>query len=126
MIPLASSKQLSPCIGKHQPPNHRDFVSFRRWLIVIPETVRLQLLKISLRTKYIEFSKFPILKHVTVKNLALPFGFESHLLCFCYPHYRVLGNFRELPAELKFRVLIFANGDLTIYISYIANAFVLI
>ena len=40
--------------------------------------------------------------------------------------YRVLGNFRELPAELKFRVLIFANGDLTIYISYIANAFVLI
>ena len=35
--------------------------------------------------------------------------------------YRVLGNFRELPAELNFRVFIFANGDLTIYIVYIAN-----
>ena len=30
-------------------------------------------------------------------------------------------NFRELPAELNFRVFIFANGDLTIYIVYIAN-----
>ena len=30
-------------------------------------------------------------------------------------------NFRELPAELNFRVFIFANGGLTIYIVYIAN-----
>ena len=30
-------------------------------------------------------------------------------------------NFRELPAELNFCVFIFANGDLTIYIVYIAN-----
>ena len=30
-------------------------------------------------------------------------------------------NFRELPAELNFRVFIFANGDLTIYIVYIGN-----
>ena len=30
-------------------------------------------------------------------------------------------NFHELPAELNFRVFIFANGDLTIYIVYIAN-----
>ena len=30
-------------------------------------------------------------------------------------------NFRELPAELNFRVFIFANGDLTIYIVYIAK-----
>ena len=34
-------------------------------------------------------------------------------------------NFRELPAKLKFRVFIFANGDLIIYISYIADVFVL-
>ena len=27
-------------------------------------------------------------------------------------------NFHELPAELNFRVFIFANGDLTIYIVY--------
>ena len=30
-------------------------------------------------------------------------------------------NFRKLPAELDFRVFIFVNGDLTIYIVYIAN-----
>ena len=30
-------------------------------------------------------------------------------------------NFCELPAELNFHVFIFANGDLTIYIVYIAN-----
>ena len=30
-------------------------------------------------------------------------------------------NFREFPAELNFRVFIFVNGDLTIYIVYIAN-----
>ena len=35
-------------------------------------------------------------------------------------------NFCELPAKLKFLVFIFMNGDLTIYISYIANVFVLI
>ena len=29
-------------------------------------------------------------------------------------------KFRELLAELNFRVFIFANGDLTIYIVYIA------
>ena len=30
-------------------------------------------------------------------------------------------KFRELPAELNFCIFIFANGDLTIYIVYIAN-----
>ena len=30
-------------------------------------------------------------------------------------------NFCELPAELNFHVFIFVNGDLTIYIVYIAN-----
>ena len=34
-------------------------------------------------------------------------------------------NFRELRAELKFRVFIFANDCLIIYISYIANLLVL-
>ena len=34
-------------------------------------------------------------------------------------------NFRELRAELKFRIFIFANDCLIIYISYIANLLVL-
>ena len=35
--------------------------------------------------------------------------------------YRVLGNFHDLLAKLNFRIFIFANGELTIYIVYIAN-----
>ena len=34
-------------------------------------------------------------------------------------------NFRELPAELKFCVFIFANGDLTICISYINQSIII-
>ena len=44
-----------------------------------------------------------------------------YMICTVYLEIFARRNFRELPAELNFRVFIFANGDLTIYIAYIAN-----
>ena len=48
-------------------------------------------------------------------------GAGTETSCTVYLEIFARRNFRELPAELNFRVFIFANGDLTIYIVYIAN-----